>query len=162
MKPLSNQQRLNLVNTEQFYENYRVAFRQAQSHAYGMRWKSVRGVEYLFRERDRRGNGKSLGPRTPETEAILSAFLAGKIAADERLQAIKSQLDEQARLNKALRLSRVPRVVAKILRQLDIAGVSDAFTVLGTQALYAYEAAAGVQFIAELLASGDVCRLMMF
>ena len=30
------------------------------------------------------------------------------------------------------------------------------FTVLGTQAMYAYEAAAGVQFLLELLASGDV------
>jgi hypothetical protein len=39
---------------------------------------------------------------------------------------------------------------------LDEAGVGDSFMLLGTQALYAYEAAAGVQFIAELLASGDV------
>lgn len=156
MKPLTNQQRLNLVNTEQLHENYCAALRHAQSHAYGMRWKTMRGVDYLFRERDRRGNGKLLGRRSTETEAILTAFLAGKTAAENRLSAIKSQLDEQARLNKALRLGRVPRIVARILRQLDAAGVGDAFTVLGTQALYAYEGAAGVQFIAELLASGDV------
>jgi hypothetical protein len=46
--------------------------------------------------------------------------------------------------------------VARILRALDEAGLSDSFTVLGTQALYAYEAVAGVHLLAELLASGDV------
>ena len=75
MKSLSNQQRLHLVNSEQLYENYRVALRHAAAHRYGMRWKTVRGVEYLFRDRDARGNGKSLGPRGAETEAILAAFL---------------------------------------------------------------------------------------
>ncbi len=156
MRPLSNQQRLNLVNTQQLFENYQTALRHAQAHARSMRWKKVREVEYLFREHDRRGNGKLLGRRSPETEAVLEAFRAGKAAAEARLAAIKAQLDEQARLNKALRLARVPRVVARILRKLDEAGLADSFTVLGTQALYAYEAAAGVQFLSELLASGDV------
>lgn len=72
MQALSNQQRLHLVNTQQLYSNYVAAQRHARSHAYGMRWKLVRGVEYLFRERDRRGNGKLLGRRSPETEQILA------------------------------------------------------------------------------------------
>jgi hypothetical protein len=59
-------------------------------------------------------------------------------------------------LNKALRLNRVPGVIARVLRELDAAGLRDDFTVIGTQALYGYEAAAGVHFILELLASGDV------
>lgn len=156
MKPLTNQQRLHLINSEQLYENFRAARLQAASHAYGMRWKTVRGVDYLFRDRDARGNGKSLGRRTPETEAVLAAFLQGKQAATERLDGIRSALDEQARINKALRLSRVPRTVARILRELDAAGLYKTFTVLGTQALFGYEAAGGVQFLSELLASGDV------
>ena len=156
MQPLSNQQRLHLVNSQQLYENYIAAYRHARTHAYGMRWKTIRGVEYLFRERDRRGNGKLLGRRTPETEQILAAFQEGKARAQERLAAIRQQLDEQARLNKALRLARVPRVVARILRELEEHDLGNAFTVLGTQALYGYEAAGGVQFLLELLASGDV------
>lgn len=156
MRPISNQQRLHLINTEQLFENYQAALRHVQAYAGSMRWKKVRDAEYLFREHDRRGNGKSLGRRSAETEAILDAFQAGKAAAQARLSAIQMQLDEQARLNKALRLARVPRVVARILRKLDEAGLADSFTVLGTQALYAYEAAAGVQFLTELLASGDV------
>ena len=42
-----------------------------------MRWKTVRGIEYLFRDSDARGNGKSLGPRSVETEATLAAFMHG-------------------------------------------------------------------------------------
>lgn len=50
----------------------------------------------------------------------------------------------------------MPRVVARVLRQLDDAGLHENFTVIGTQALYAYESAGGAHFLLELLASGDV------
>ncbi len=97
-----------------------------------------------------------MGRRSPEAERVLAEFLEGKARVQERLAAIQRQLDEQARLNKALRLARVPRVAARILRELDEQNLLGAFTVLGTQAMYAYEAAGGVQFLLELLASGDV------
>ena len=156
MKPLSNQQRLHQVNTAQLYENYRSAQSHAASYAYGMRWKTVRNTEYLFRDRDRRGNGKSLGPRSAQTEELLAAFSVGRATAQERLRLITEKIVEQARLNKALRLNRVPRLVARVLRELDRAGLYESFTVIGTQALYAYEAAAGSHLLLELLASGDV------
>jgi len=160
MRLLSNQQRLHLVNTGQLYENYVAAARSARSHTYGLRWKAIHGVEYLFRERDRRGNGKLLGRRSSETERILTAFQQDKARAQERLVTVRQQLDEQARLNKALGLGRVPRVIGRILRELGERGLLGAFTVLGTQALYAYEAVAGGQFLLELLASGDVDLLV--
>ena len=156
MKSLSHQQRLHQVNTSQLYENYRAAQSHAASYTYGMRWKTVRGTEYLFRDQDRRGNGKSFGPRSPQTEDLLAVFSAGRTVAKERLHLIIEKIQEQARLNKALRLNRVPRVVARVLRELDRAGVHDSFTVIGTQALYAYEAEGGAHFLLELLASGDV------
>jgi hypothetical protein len=158
MKPLSNQQRLHQVNTEQLFENYRAALSHAASYQYGMRWKTVRTAEYLFRDKDRHGNGKSLGPRSTDTEAVLAAFTAGRAVAQERLRLIIEKVQEQARLNKALRLNRVPRVVARVLRELDRAGLHDSFTVIGTQALYAYEAAGGAHFLLELLA---VCMLII-
>ncbi|MES2127336.1 MAG: GSU2403 family nucleotidyltransferase fold protein [Pseudomonadota bacterium] len=156
MKLLSNQQRLHLVNTEQLFESYRVALRQARPYTYGMRWKTVRQTEYLFRDRDRHGNGKSLGRRSPETEHILDAFMQGRATAQERLLRLRTQLDEQARLNKALRLGRVPRIVARVLRELDEAGLHGDFTIIGTQAMYAFESAGAAHFLLELLASGDV------
>ncbi|MBI1397186.1 MAG: hypothetical protein GC151_14535 [Betaproteobacteria bacterium] len=156
MTPLSNQQRLHLINSQQLYENFQVALRHARSHRYGMRWKRIRNVEYLFRGADRFGRGKLLGRRSPETERILAAFQEGKTLAEDRVRAIRTQLDEQARLNRALRIARVPRVIGRILREIDAAGLSSAFTVLGTQAMYAYESEGGVPFLLELLASGDV------
>lgn len=156
MTPLSNQQRLHLINTRQIHEARMAAYRHAQDYAYGMRWKQVRGAEYLFRQHDRRGNGKLLGRRSPETEKTLERFLEGKVRAQERLAGLDAQLAEQARLNKALRLARVPRVVARILRLLEERDLLGAFSVLGTQVLYAYEAAGGAQFLLELLASGDI------
>lgn len=49
-----------------------------------MRWKTVRSTEYLFRDKDRRGNGKSLGPRSPETEAEAgSHFLLELLASGD-------------------------------------------------------------------------------
>ena len=156
MKLLSNQQRLHQVNTAQLYENFRTAQSHAASYTYGMRWKTVRGTEYLFRDRDRHGNGKSFGPRSAQTEELLEVFSAGRQVAKERLKLITEKIQEQARLNKALRLNRVPRVVARVLRELDQAGLHDSFTVIGTQALYAYEAEGGAHFLLELLASGDV------
>lgn len=156
MQSLSNQQRLHLVNTRQLYEGYLVALRHLDAYRYGLRWKTVRGVEYLFRPSSRTGDGRSLGRRSPETETVLAAFEQGRVDALAREAALRAKMDEQARLNKALRLGRVPRVVSRILRQLDTQGLLGDFLVLGTQALYAYEAEAGVQFLLELLASGDV------
>lgn len=156
MQSLSNQQRLHLVNTRQLYEGYLVALRHLDAYRYGLRWKTVRGVEYLFRPSSRTGDGRSLGRRSPETETVLAAFEQGRVDALAREATLRAKVDEQARLNKALRLGRVPRVVSRILRQLDAQGLMGDFLVLGTQALYAYEAEAGVQFLLELLASGDV------
>ncbi len=156
MRPLSNQQRLHLINTEQLYQNWKEAFQHARSYRYGMWWKKSHGSQYLFRASDARGYGKSLGPRSAKTERTYREFQSAKKRTDERLQAIETSIAEQARLNKALRLNRVPLLVAKVLRELQRAGVLGDFTVLGTQALYAYEALGGVQFIIELLASGDV------
>lgn len=126
----------------------------------GMRWKRVHGVDYLFRGADRLGGGKLLGRRSPDTERILHAFQEGKASAAGRLDALERQLDEQARFNNALRLGRAPRVVSRILREIDAAGVRALSTVLGTQAMYAYEATGGVQFLLVPLASGDVDLLL--
>lgn len=50
--------------------------------------------------------------------------------------------------------------MARVLRELDAAELRADFLVFGTQAMYAYEAAGGAQFLLELLASGDVDLLV--
>ncbi|MDP2834572.1 MAG: nucleotidyltransferase domain-containing protein [Pseudomonadota bacterium] len=159
MQNLSNQQRLHLVNTRQIYASYLSALRHLEGYRYALRWKTVRGVEYLFRPSSRVGDGRSLGRRSPALETVLALFEQGRADALAREVTLRAKLEEQARLNKALRLGRVPRVVSRILRQLDVQDLLGDFLVLGTQALYAFEVEAGVHFLLELLASGDIDRL---
>jgi hypothetical protein len=49
LKPLSNQQRLHQVNTEQLFENFRSAAVHAATYRYGMRWKTVLPEQILHR-----------------------------------------------------------------------------------------------------------------
>ena len=49
MRALTNQQRLRLVDAEQLYENWLPAQQRLEREfRYGLRWKRVRGKEYLF------------------------------------------------------------------------------------------------------------------
>ena len=65
---MTDNQRRVFIDTEQLYEVYMNTFRKSRSYRGGMHWKKSRGREYLFRTYDRYGYGKSLGPRSPETE----------------------------------------------------------------------------------------------
>ncbi len=156
MKPLSDQQRLYLVESDQLYRAWREAAWRHDEHRYGMRWKKVGGHEYLIRFRNARGDGKSLGPRSPETESIYENFSSSKARADESYRGLSDQLGIQRRLNRALRLGRLPSLIGEILLALDRSRALNDFRVVGTHALYAYESMAGAEFKMELLASGDV------
>lgn len=156
MRPLNEQQRLFLIDSSQLYEAYEQARQQVLAHKYGMKWKVAKGKDYLFRASGADGYGKSLGVRSPETEEIYTAFNAGKIRAEERFSAIKKKINEQARLNRAVRLGRMPKIVSNILDALDQSAARNDFRLVGTHALWAYESMAAVQFSKELLASGDV------
>jgi hypothetical protein len=156
MVPLTDQQRLFLVESDQVYRAWEVAIRQHEQYRYGMRWLRSGGREYLMRVTDARGNGRSLGARSPETEATYAAFQAGKERSHERVTGLSEKLRTQARLNRAIGLGRLPGVIGDILGRLNVAGVGQDFRVVGTHAIFGYEAMAGVQCRMELLASGDV------
>ncbi len=67
-KKMTDNQRRVFIDTGQLYEVYMNTFRKSRSYRGGMHWKKSKGREYLFRTLDRYGYGKSLGPRSPETE----------------------------------------------------------------------------------------------
>ncbi len=73
----TNQLRVS-VDLRQTYDALRAAQRTALRYAGGLSWKTVGGRDYLIKVIDRRGGTKSLGPRSPETEAIHAEFVAGK------------------------------------------------------------------------------------
>lgn len=156
MYPLTDQQRLFYVESSQTYEAWHQAKRQYDAHKYGMRWLLSKGNEYLVRLIDAKGNGKSIGRRMPETELIYQNFCAGKEMAESRFRSLSKRMAEQARLNKAAKIDRVHTVVGDILLALDDTDAYKDFRVVGTHAIFAYEAMAGVQCKQEMLASGDV------
>jgi hypothetical protein len=124
-----------------------------------VRWAERDGTVYLLRKTGR--SERSLGPRSPETEAIHQAFLSGRDEAKERVVGLRQRLERMARINVAMGLGRVPATPARILRKLDesrLLGVQ--VTIIGTNALYAYEVMAGVSIASDMLATGDIDLLL--
>ena len=59
-----------------------------------MRWVRSAAKEYLLRVTDAQRNGRSLGPRSPETERIHHEFQAAKLRADEGEKALRERLPQ--------------------------------------------------------------------
>lgn len=151
-----NQLRVS-VELRQTSEAYREARRNAARYAGGMGWKVVGGHDYLIKIINRRGGTKSLGPRSPETEALYAEFVAGKARAKEREAALAQSVKEFAGMAKGVFLNRVPSIVTAALRKLDDFGLlGKNLMVIGTNAMYGYESIAGVQFDAGLMATTDI------
>jgi len=122
----------------------------------GMYWKRQGQGEYLIRTSPTNAQ-KSLGPRSAETEQIYARFMARKEAAEKRERALSTELVRHQRMNRALYVGRAPQILVDILAVLQRATLSEHFSVIGTHALYAYEAAAGVRIVnPEALATQDV------
>ena len=154
---INDDQRRIYIDAAQLHEAYTDAFTKSLAYRGGMHWKTAKGKEYLFRSLNRYGYGKSLGPRSRETESIYDEFHNKKKLTHARLKYLKNRLKEQARFCKAARIARVPRIVTAILRLLkqhQLLGRN--LQIIGTNALYAYEARAGVFLERGLLATQDM------
>lgn len=163
--PMTANQRRMLVDTRQLWDAWQAAWRRRAGYAGSLSWKEEKGSDYLVKVFDDPGTRvrkmRSLGPRSPETERIYQEFRTGKEEAKERLDSLSRRLSEQARLNRAVDLGRVPTIASKILRRLDREGLlGHNVYIAGTNAIYAYEAAAGVFVRTDLLATGDLDILM--
>ena len=110
----------------------------------GMIWREQNGTDYLIRTSTRSAQ-KSLGPRSEKTEEIYTDFIARKERSQERVRDLRAEIIRHQRMNKALRVGRAPDLLVEILNKIEEVGLSGYFTVIGTYALYAYEAAAGIR-----------------
>ena len=153
---LDNESRRRLIDVQQRATALRDAA-HALNHRFNghMAWKRRANQDYLYRRIGR--IEKSLGPRSPETEAIHSAFTGGKNELEQRQSGLHKSLEAMARVNRALGLGRVPNLMARILRRLDDARVlGEQVCVVGTNALFAYEAHVGIRFETSILATDDI------
>ena len=125
----------------------------------GMYWHagppSAPESKYLVRTTPA-GAETSLGARSIETETIYQRFTHRKQQSAERLSGLQAALVQQQRLNRALRVGRVDPLVVALLGRLASTQLSTHFRVVGTHALYAYEAVAGVRLDADTLATRDM------
>lgn len=156
-KELSNHQIKALTDLRQAYAVYLDEKSNIERFKGSMKWKRTSSGEYLIRVLDSKGTERSLGRKSPETEATYLAFNQGKAAHAERLKSLSASLAELCSIAKVLGVGRMPSVVGKVLRRLDEEGLlGNHLLVVGTHALYGYEAAAGVQFDSEMLATADI------
>jgi hypothetical protein len=150
-------QRRQLIDVQQRYEAWRTADRAFRTSYKGsMAWKKIKGKEHLYRIVSRYRQ-KYIGPRSPETELLKSEYTASRTSNRARVTNMRKGIEKAAPINRAMGLGRVPRAAAEILRALDHAELlGDGFFVVGTHALYAYEAKSGIIFEPELLATRDL------
>ena len=155
---LNEQQRHQFLNAEMVFHEYERARADSRQHRGSMFWREQDGRSYLI-QMSAGSRQKSLGPRSAETEAMHERFNRRKVGVEDRLRKLESELESHQRLNKALRLGRAPNVLVAILDSLAQVGVDDHFLVVGTNALYAYEMAAGVRFPNDAMATMDAYLL---
>jgi hypothetical protein len=120
-----------------------------------MRWGERNGSEYLLRKI---GNSEtSLGPKNQGAEAAYAAFMSGREVNKKKLEGLEKRLDTMAPINRAMGLGRVPLIAARIARKCDEKGLlGRQLFIVGTNALYAYEALAGVQIGSDMIATEDI------
>lgn len=151
----SESQKRQYIDAESVFDELRRVRKDAAQTRGGMFWREIGGRTYLIRTSPK-GAHKSLGPETDETRRIFESFTERKIRVQERLAVIERTAGEQRRLNRALRVGRVPAIVVDVLNAIDAADLAEHFMVVGTHSLYAYESACGVRFVPAAMATRDI------
>jgi len=146
-EPLSSEQFALATNMFAFFERWTAVVERLDNLRGGMHWKTVAGKQYLFRTRDRYGNGQSFGPRNPDTENLYYEFRRDKSELKEKEKALRKKIVEQAALCRAAGVGRAPRVITAIARNLWRQGYATSAIITGNAAMYAYESACGVRFV---------------
>ena len=122
----------------------------ADEYAGGMVWKRVKSFEYLVRT-SRKGKQTSLGRRTADAEARFESFFLTKTELEARLKSLRRSVERQERVNKALRVGRVPTPLIEFLQKLHQRSSPAALVAIGPESLFAYESAAAHRFDASLV-----------
>ena len=152
---ISEDARRQFIDANSAFTAWEAARKAATEVKGGMFWKHQDGGEYLIRTA-LDNSQKSLGARSEKTMAIYENFKARKEQAEQRVSELAAVLERHRRMNRALLVGRAPVILIEILNRLYKTGLAEHFTVVGTHALYAYEATAGVRFREAALATQDV------
>lgn len=150
---LSLEQRRQLIDAQQVFSAWRPAAVEIAAMG-GLYWNTSHSRRYLYEKRE--GKLRSLGRESPE-------LVKKKIYHDGRLKELRARvrpltarIEKMAPVNRAIGIGHLPTIAAKIIRELDMEGLLGSHIIVaGTNALYAYEVAAGVRVGGEHVATGD-------
>lgn len=153
---LTNEQRRDLIDAAQLYEQWRTDEQEFRHSFRGsMHWSKSGSHQYLRRRHSL--GWQNLGPRSPETEAIKESYTEQRTRLRQRITRLNNRLKQREKVLSALGLGRVPATAARVLRKLDEVGLlGKQLFVVGTHCLYAYEARSGVFFEPSLTATQDI------
>lgn len=161
---LNNDQRREKINSDQRFSALLEARKKAQSFRGSLVWHTVNGIDHLMRSYyDSTGTRRQKveGRRSPATETQKTNWEASRDSAKQTLSARQEQMERQSAVNRALRIGRVPLIAARIVRAIDDAGIlGEGIRIAGTNAIYAYEAAAGVFVDPGITTTEDIDLLM--
>lgn len=156
---LDNDSRRILIDASQVYEVYLEVDRQYRDYKGSMKWIKRNGKEYLFRRRNSRGDGRSLGARDERTQEIYRQFYEKKNELTSKRKSLIAELRRHRGYCQAAGIANVPKVTADIVRIIQQAkqpGSSSALIVVGTNAMFAYENMAGVRFERKIMTTIDI------
>src|SRR5262245_36883825 len=113
---LTGEQRRQFIDATQAYAAWREAshlFNHSYDGEYAgtMYWAKAGGHEYLRRKR--RGVVQSLGPRSPETEAIKEDYARQRDQLRRRERRLRARIEAMAKVNRAMGIDRVPKTGAR-------------------------------------------------
>ena len=157
--PFNTEQRRQLQNLLQFYETWKEVSRNLAQLPGGMYWRVINSKEYLYKYVTSSGikQSTSIGPKTPETEAIAEDFQQAKKDLQERLDAIEERINTLAPVMRILNLPAIDETAGKILRALDqVDYLGKNILVIGTYAMTAYEMTAETRFAEGFDATEDL------
>ncbi len=153
----SDEQLRAAINLAEAYEAWLPLARAEPAYTDRLLWKTVSGRQYLYRIRDRRGNGTSLGPRGSKTERLYTEYQTAKTGLRDRVARLSPTLDEAAAVYRALRLPMIDSYAGSLLRELDLRELlGPVVMAVGTTATAAYQLEAASTFDAPAHATRDI------
>lgn len=157
LSPFSDEQLRAAINLADAYEAWLPLARAEPAYADRLLWKTISGRQYLYRIRDRRGNGTSLGPRGSETERLYTEYQTAKSRLRDRVARLSPMLDEAATVYRALRLPMIDSYAGRLFRELDLRELlGPVVLAAGTTATAAYQLEAASAFDAPAHSTRDI------
>jgi hypothetical protein len=150
---LNEEQRRQLIDAQQLFDAWWPAYRDLETGP-KLYWNTSKGRRYLYEQRQ--GARRSLGPESSALRKLKDENDARLKSLRSRVRSLTARLEEMAPVNRAFGIARLPEIAAKIIRELDKKGLlGQHIRIAGTNALYAYEMAAGVFIGGRFTTTGD-------